>query len=608
MATVENIAVGRRIEAIEASVRNLQLVWVRTTIVVYDRQVEPDYLTVGEVLDAAVNEPEPIELRRIPDLELLIDPITRTRKLRHRQDAAGQAEFDELKSRALLVDIEISCHEAQLDAILSKSLTTAAIGGNRAGKSMILLWWLFRRWMLRGGPGRIFWWISPSIEKRFAQGVYAIAGQLALGGGRWPDALMVLPKKGIPQSARSPRITMLDGSVIDFKHAAHDGGNLKSENVVDIVLDELGEIDDPDNFHQAKIRVSQTGGCVATATTRKRGHWMDDEITKLAQEAGPEVVRMAEFDLFHSPWMTFARIWQLFLNDRTLTRRQLEHEVLPATDKRAKCLELVKNPKSLREHFGIETAGERLMWSQWRDDFIYSSRHRRHDELHVHRDGAAVRLVNITAAVLARRLPNEAQSFAAWAGVDFNVRGHAVILEIFGEGSSPEAALANEASWTLLVSDEVQVDGTTTQLAEAIKQRAGVVPVFYDPHGAKGHAARGTGSSTDADAIKLVGLVPRPANGSTFKNGKTTVNHLSQIDSRNVMHGLMQGGRFYVHERCTGVLDAMHNDLAKPDGTIDKRSSPDSASDLRSGFSDSVRYGVWPVFKSLFKHFDQKSG
>jgi hypothetical protein len=63
------------------------------------------------------------------------------------------------------------------------------------------------------------------------------------------------------------------------------------------------------------------------------------------------------------------------------------------------------------------------------------------------------------------------------------------------------------------------------------------------------------------------------------------------------MHVLMAGRRYCVHERCVGVIDAMKKDQRLADGRMDKRSSPDSDTDLRSGYSDSVRYGAWPVFK-----------
>lgn len=591
--------------ALERAIDSQALTYIRTTIVVCERVAEPEYSTVAEVLDAAEREPEVREVRRYLDLELLIDPIAQTRKLRHKLAPAGQQRFDQVKSGpgVRLVDVEIRCHEHQIKAITSRAPTVAAFGGNRAGKSMILVWRLFRRWMLRGGPRRRFWWVAPNTKKLIVQGVWVIAGELGLGGGVWPDEVFA-DLRACTQSQKSPSLRMIDGSTILFEHANHSGPsagkNLKSENITDAVVDEVGAIKSEANWHQVQIRVSQTGGTVGASTTRVRDHWSHQAITVRAKEAGEDVVDCSHFDLFANPWMTYARIWQLFLADNTLSRRQLEQLVLPADDKRAAALSVVTNPKSLREHFGIETSSSRFMWTEWSDDLIYSSQLLRHSEIHIAR-GQPRRLVNITAAVLARHWrPQSArgQTFQAWAGMDFNVRGHAMVMELFGEGDTVEAAVANEASWTVLVSDEVQVDGTTLELADQLKQQAGVIPVWYDPHGAQGHPARGTGNYSDAEILQRVGLVCAPANGADPETGKPL--QLSGNDSRNVMHALMKSRRLLVHERCSGFIDAMHKDMQRPDGKPDKRSSPDSETDFRSGYSDSGRYGIWPIFQANY--------
>lgn len=614
MTTAENIAASRRVRVLEQAINSQALLWIRTTIVVCERVEEPAYLTVGEVLEAAEHEPEVREVRRFADLELLIDPVSQTRKLRHKLSPAGREGFDRLRSHAKvrLIDVEIRCHEAQVAAILSDAPTVAAFGGNRSGKTVILQWWLFRRWMLRGGPPgtngkpRVFWWVGPDWTKVIEEGVYGMAGPDGLGGGLWPDPVF-LDLKPIPLTKKNPAISLIDGSKLVFKHANHSGkkagSNLKSANVVDAAVDELGAITSEANWHQVQIRVSQTGGHVAASTTRVPNHWSHASITERAKEVGADVIGVFQFDVFDNPWMTFSRIWQLFLNDRTISRHQLEHVILPADDPKAAALGVITNPKSLREHLGIETATSPFMWAEWTDALIYTGTARRHTTIDIYRDERPIRLLNITREVLARHWPRatrEGHRFDCFAGVDFNVRGHAVILELFGEGKTPNEAIANEASWTVLVAEEVQVDGTTLALAKQLRaQSGGPAPVWYDGHGATGHAARGTGNgTTDADILRQEGFTAGPTNG-TNQDGKPL--RLSQIDSRNVMHGLMKAGRFYVHERCVGLIDAMHNDMRLPDGRIDKRSSPDSDSDFRSGFSDAARYAIWPIFRAMFQ-------
>lgn len=612
MATAENIALERRVAKLERRVKDQALLWIRTTIVVCGRAGEPEYSSAEQAIEAAEAEPEVVELRRLPDLEVLIDPLRGTKRVRTALDPGRREAFDRLKQRegVRLLDVEIRCHEAQVGAILSRSPIVAAFGGNRSGKSMILVWWLFRRWLLRGGRHRVFWWVGPDVEKLVAQGVWTIAGDQGLGGGVWPDEVFA-ELRACPRSKKNPSLELIDGSVLLFQHAnfrGRDAGkNLKSANVTDAVVDELGAIAHEANWHQVQIRVSQTGGAVATSTTRVKDHWSHEEISERAAELGPRVIDVYDVELFANPWMSYARIWKLFLTDKTITRRQLEQQVLPAEDKRGACLALVTNPKSLREHFGIETARSLMLWPSWEDRLIYSSPHYRHAELVVERDGELHKLKNITAEVLARKWPKQAARgvrWHAWAGVDFNVRGHSVILELFGDGASLEEAIANTNSWTVLVSDEVQIDGTTLDLAQGIRERAGIIPVWYDPHGAPGHASRGTGGdTTDAAILRQTGFPAAPANGVNIKTGSPM--QLGQIDSRNVMHALMAEGRLRVHERCVGWIQAMATERAKPDGRADKRSSPDSPTDFLSGFTDSGRYGIWPIFKGMFARTKQ---
>jgi len=633
MATAENVAAERRVEWLEADLIGQQLVHVRTTFVICARDgcivrgesvPEPDYATAAEVLEAAAHEPAVREIRREPDLELLIDPLTQARVLRSALLEADRVEFDELAAAdgVRLVEVEIWCHEGQLAAIRSPAPLVAAFGGNRAGKSMILVWRLFRRWMLRGGqPGpdgkpRVFWWVGPDLTKIIEEGLWAIAGPNGEGGGVWPDALF-RGLKPVPRSAKSPQLTMLDGSVIAFKHASHRGAsagkNLKSAKVVDAVVDEVGAIGAEANFHQVQIRVSQSGGSVGASTTRVVNHWSHERITLRAKQQGPEVIDVHQFDLYDNPWMTLARIWQLFLTDKTLTTNQLETQVLPAAaggdvaEKRAAALAVITSPESMREHFGIETHTGLLMWSEWRPELVYHSSKHQHAEIHVERDDSGikrrVRLINITAAVLAGMLPRQTEkgiTFDRWAGCDFNVRGHAAIFEVFGEGRTVEEAMANRSSWTVLVVDEVQINGTTERMADAIIELAGPIPVLYDPHGAPGHASRGSATSSDAQVLRAKGLIAMPANGFN-EEGKPK--GLAQLDSRDVMHALMRYTRYLVHARCTGTIESMNRDERKPDGRLKK--TPGGASDFMSGYSDSVRYGLWRPFQFILREIQK---
>lgn len=610
MSVAENAAISRRVDALEASVRSQELVLVRTTIIVCDRDVEPEYKTASEVMAAAEwygLHPPIREVRRFVDLELLIDPVTGTRKLRHRQRSAeARARFDALVEAARIIEVEVRCHERQLAVIRSVAPVEAVFGGNRAGKSYSLAWWLFRRWMLRGGVGALFWWVSPEITKAIEYGAWLIAGANGSGDGAlWPvEVFAGLPR--ITLQAKAPVHTLIDGSILKYVHAHHSGSrggdNLKSANVRDLVVDELTAIHDRKNWQQLVARVSQSGGHILTGSTRASGHWSTEAIESNSLTGGGSI-HVTEVDLFHNPWMAYAADYQLFLNDKTFTAHQIEEIIsLPRVDQADACRSRMTRPESLLNHLGIAVEASDRLWTQWTGEHVIADREARHTHLVIPGDdGKPRRLRNITAAMLAEKWPKTgATRFTAWAGMDFNRNpGHAVLFELFGEGPDEAHALANRSQWVVLVTDEVEVKGPTLALAQALATRAGSIPVYCDPTGAlTGHEARGSGGSTDIAEVRKAGHPAVPANSYRQRTDTSKPAHAAQLsvtDSRNVVHRLMFEGRLYLHTRCTGLLDALEHD--KPT----KVSGVHSLSDKRSGFSDAMRYGLWSVFKDIVK-------
>jgi hypothetical protein len=616
MTLRENVAFASRVEEAERAVVDQELLCVRTTLVICDRGDEPDYLTPAEVLEAAKRialHPPIRVVERRPDLCLLIDPVAGTRKLRHVQRTPEKlAAFDALVAEARVIDVEIRCHPKQVDAILSDAPVSATFGGNRAGKSRACAWWLFRRWMLRGGAVRgdpaVFWWVNPQITKAIEFGAWLIAGPDCMGGGLWPDEVFA-SHKAITKASKDPSLPMIDGSRIDFQHAHHSGeqagSNLKSAAVRDVVADEAAAIHNKQNWQQMLVRVSQSGGSVSAATTRVRNHWTTSEIEGNTSSA----VVTREIDLFDNPWMSYAAIYQLFLADQTFTDRQLA-EILefPRAEQAAACRAKITRPESLLEHLGVAVEAADRLWTEWTGDEVITDRETQHPTLTVTgEDGRGVRLVNCTANLIATKWERIREICEAegrplprmWAGMDFNFIGHAVTFELFGEGRTPAEAFANKASWRVLVNSEVEVQGPTLKLAEALrKSTGGSIPIWCDPTGAmSGHEARGTGGSTDVAELRKAGFHAAPCNGYKPQSGDNPrqPQHLSLADSRNVCHRLMHERRLYVHARCTGLLDALEHD--KPM----KTSGVNSISDRRSGYSDAMRYGLVAVFWYLLQ-------
>ena len=613
MTTRENVAIERRIADLEGAIGACELMLIRTTLVIVGRGEEPRYASPREAIEAADLPPLLVELERRDDLQLLLHPVTGSRVLRHELDADGRAEFDAIACSARLVDVEIKCHPGQVEPITSDAPTLALTGGNRSGKSRVLAWWLFRRWALRGHGAEhdeqrglvtaaIFWWVAPSQAYAYKYGVELLAGPNALGGGIWPDAVFAaLP--GVSEHELAPRLDLIDGSSIDFMHGHHSGAsagdNLVSANITDVAIDEAARIKAVENYQQCQARVSQTGGRVAMATTRKRGHWLRTMIDDLAPTSAG-AIRVHSIDIFDNPWMSYAAIIKLLLSDGTYTER-VAARVLAADDIAAAGREEVRTPRGRLEHLGLEENEGLLLWPRWSDEYVYPASGKQ-QTLWITRDGVARKLTNITSHVLARHWQRETEQgrkHECWAGTDWNHHARAVVMQLFGEGNTLAEALANQRSWHVYVLGESASTGTTQQHAATLRQRYGTMPVWCDPHGARGDEARGTEESTDIGEFRRAGFACWPAAG-VDRDGRHV--HIRKTDSHNVVHHLMHHGRLLVSDSCEGLLDALRHEEV----TL-KRSGLDSPSDLRSGYTDALKYGLWALFSAEVTAWTEKA-
>lgn len=600
MPRTEDRSIADRVAEVRRVVEHLDVLHICTTIeVCRRREGGPVLRKASDVLSHTWVEPEVdvIEVRR--DLDLLLDPRTGERKLRHVQD--DPTEFDAIAAKAKRVDITITCHEHQLDAILSTAKIVAVTGGNRAGKTRVLLYWLIRQWLLRGfapslgRAGAMFWWIGPTLPKAFKFGCKR--GLAAL----LPAALLV----GQPPTshrASNLALTMIDGSTIEFHHAQDDGGNLKSENVQAIAGDEIGEWKDAGNYQQVNSRISQSGGAAALGTTPVGGHWGHHEII-LQEPHSSGAIRVWSIDLFQNPWMTMARIWALFLGDGTLTETELEEVVLPAPDPPAAARAIIKSPRALREHFGVWTADGIRLWAEWTEvieqmctragngttwtKFNASSRLVRGVEV------GPQELADVTAQSVAGIFDAEselidgqlvARPLTRIAGQDFNVNPQTTLVaQVFGDADDP-------ATWVLLVQEEIQTPGTVETHGQRLLGIDRDLGIICDPSGDIPRANQDALDSDDASRLRAMGFRVK----SAIARGKKLK---SQRPTLTLIHKLTRERRLYVHLRCTQTLKALQTQQAKPDGRIDKRPGTKSPSDQLSAPTDALRYLVWRVFR-----------
>ena len=544
-------AMGSRVTDLERQLAEERLVRVKTTIAVFERGPDDTPLLVSEE----------------PDLDLLMDPVSGVRVLRHQVMRADLAHYEDLCGRARDIPIRITCHEKQREAITNDSAKVVAMmGGNRAGKTEVLGWRLLRRWMLRGGNHHRFWWISPQREQ-----TQIAVGKLCIGRSDKPPILPPALWTSFPRTFRAgdQTIRMIDGSLIQLFHAGKDGGNLRGYDVYDLFYDDLTAIKRIENWRIGKARTIEHAGTVSVATTPIQGHWARSEIIARAPHSGGEIVYV-ETTCFDNPWLKEKEIW-----------RSIENEGG------------VEDPVVQREYFGKWVVDGSMLWPHWKPEF-----HQRTDRL-----DKIVRTIedldlpdgyaDITAQVAAGFWREHTEDITDIGGQDFNVDPMTtVVCRIFGKPGDPE-------TWGLWVYDEVQTKGTVQMHCDNLIARGYEgMPIACDPSGARRgtHVSQGTGKggATNAILMRRAGFDCKPCHqirGVPMNPG--------QLDSINLMHVLFRGGRQLVHSRCKATVLALDTQEAASDGRIAK--VPGSYTDKLSAPTDALRYLDWAIFHRLLR-------
>ena len=582
MTVAEHMALERRVSKLEREILAVEPKRIRTRFRVFRRGPEEPCRTAADAREFAARDPAVEMIGEVEDLDVVIDAQTGARIFR----AKGEDEvFDELAAGVEIIEVAIDCYPEQLVQIRSSRAITGTTGGTRAGKTRVLVWWLFRQWLLRGHGvdedheiEAVFWWVREDSGKLYKHAVLWLTRL-------WPD-LWVGKLPG--PTTKDPSLHLFDGSRIDFKHAAHSGSkagtSLRSESVEAVVVDELSAIHAEENWREIKSRVAQTGGPVAVAFTPTAGHW-SARLAKQAPSSGGTIA-VRRLTMFDNPWWPFSRMWVDLLKDAAVTETELEEKILSAADPVAAALEVVTDPHVRRMRFGEEQTLGLTLWRKWdAERFTVRDQAFARDQLHV----GHLRLNEVTAATAGRDFGSPGRTISIWGGKDFNVNpGVTLIGQAFGSHREPH----------VLIFDEIASVGPTLVNAEAVADRYPGLAMYCDPTGDMGgyrHESHGAKGSTDAEEMRRHGFVCEPANGAR----KGSALHLSQLDSLNVVHRAMARGLIHVHARCTGLLRALDEMQAQPDGRIAKVSGRDSISDQISAYGDALRYMLWPVYRDL---------
>lgn len=550
------------------------LLWVRTRILVHGRAAKgaQPCPCCGSKKARIVEERE--------DLELLVDRVTGERRLR--SQVQNKAGFDALTAVAKEVVIPLRCYKPQLRTMLDvKSKVLAAFGGARSGKTTVASYWLVRQWMLKGGRGAKFWWVSPQrsqtmigVEK-LATGEFSDRPQppaFPLGPDGRPLLVVSWPET---ERAGSQRLVMIDGSVIALQHASRPtGGNLKGSNVQAIVADEACEIKHRPNWTVMLGRLTDSGGSLFAASTPHGGHWLKEDVVD-AQKTSKDI-HVEHLSVRENPWMAKADVVRMIAACRD------ENEVRREVDGL-----WVSDTGNLWIHFDVSRHTV--------DDPSFNMLRDRQDLT-----AQACRAHWKGGNPYNRGMRTTDPPFVL--GQDFNVNPMStVVAKVFGDPRKPR-------TWGVYVLDVVQTSHSDTwkhgQWMRSEKCREGRVsyanvPIACDSTGCNYDPTRVKGSSvhTSSAAKTLVNLGFDARACALSDKGYPQNPRL--LDSISLMHALMREDRILVHgTRASDLLRALQEQQVTPKGLPVKVSH--TASDKLSGPIDALRYLCWALFSPEF--------
>lgn len=516
-----------------------------------------------------------------PDLDLIIDRVHGVRKLRSEiEDKEG---FDRLAQLAQQVDIPLRCHKHQLKLLLDvKHKIVAALGGNRSGKTTVGVYWLVRQWILKGGRGATFWWVSPQRSQTLIGVEKLVTGEYS--DRAQPPALPLDPITGRPilvakwpetERSSDQRIVLLDGSSIVLQHASRPtGANLKGRNIRAILVDELCEVKHRPNWTVMLNRLTDSGGSIFAASTPRPGHWAKDDVVDAAKTS--KDIHVASLSIRDNPWMAKEEIARTIAvcRDEGEVAREIDGQWVSSKGG----LYLHFDPRkhirhdpsyNLPKDFNDVTAQACGSW--WRGDNPY------------------VRGLRILAPQFV-------------GGMDVNCNPMtAIICKVFGDPRHPE-------KWGLYALDEVQLHHTDTWAfgnhlrgAAGEKARRGAVSYAniplaldptactYDPTTPRGGYAKY--SSSAARTMAELGFDARAANLSDKGHPYGVGRH----HTTGLLQELMREDRFLINgTKCPTLMRAITEQENDGRGLAVKVTN--TSSDRLSSPIDALAYLAWALF------------
>lgn len=481
--------------------------------------------------------------------------------------------------------ILLRCTEEQYDLLVDDySRIVCALGGLGSGKTMTMGSWFVRKWVLRGGPGALFWIVSHTLD-----GAYFVLRRLLFGdyaGDRviapiMPAGLAVSVPKSVLQSDK--KTYLIDGSMWDLRHASYRSATLKMVSVQDVLTDETCEFRSLSAWLEIVGRTRESRGQVAASTVPEDGHWLQKQ---LAERKDTDAIRVKSLSMRDNVWLhpdEYQTQVELIGDDAT-KRRVLDGEWTKT------------GPK---------------VWRHWdRDRHTVSGVAMDCEGYHVYVEGVQRKLISLNEQFGIVVFPFHKGGWRFLGGQDFNAWPMGTIWWqlCHPEGTDPQ----DPENWHVYVADEV-VTGSATRpstiyhhceyMVDIHEHRpqyeVGIfrdLPVSCDASGEHHRASSDNEAEVMIAAMCEYGYSAQPCRMSVptqFNQVQKPENPL--IMSRVAMiHRLMRDGRFHVHERCSVYIHALENQLATDRGKPKK--NPGTASDRLSSTPDAGGYAYWPFF------------
>ena len=294
------------------------------------------------------------------DLQLLINPVTKERKLR--RDAKNKNQWDEMAEKAVHHELLLRCTPDGLDILLDMTTPTIGLGGSaRAGKTQLALSWIARQWMIRGGRGALFWLIGKNVSH-----AHLLMNKFLHGSGeeigRWSPA--VLPTEGemkkpalaiswpVGERTTDQTIMMVDGSEFGLMHANAD--KVRGRAIQAAVFTEAATVPSNKIYNQLMGRVVSTRGQILIESTfEATNHWTVTELRKKTQDEAVLLEKDPKHELI-AKWLSLFAADNPWLSKKAIDvwRESITDDVMMK-----------------REFLGIPADGEDKLWSDvWNDD------------------------------------------------------------------------------------------------------------------------------------------------------------------------------------------------------------------------------------------------